>query len=312
MNFILLTQTGGILGPFASILGLIFELIYKFFSLFGIESLALCIFAFTVVVRLLLFPMQLKQQKFSKINSVISPEIKKIQKKYENKKDQESQIAMNQEISAIYKKYGVSPAGSCLQLLIQMPILFSLYRVIYNIPAYVGQVKNYYITIISKLSASQVNEYFKIEGMSGQDILKDPEKTNKVIDIMSNFRSKETTDFVDFKLGDMINAINIPDANEAYDKIVHINKFFIYNLKETPKDMWATIGWAAIIIPVLAGLFQYLTVFLSSKMNPVDTSDMEDNPMVSSLKTMNVVMPIISVFFTWTFASGIGLYWVAG
>ena len=51
---------------------------------------------------------------------------------YENKKDNNSMVAMNEETKEVYAKYGVSPTGSCLQLMIQMPILFALYRVIYN------------------------------------------------------------------------------------------------------------------------------------------------------------------------------------
>ncbi len=51
-------------------------------------------------------------------------------------------MKMNEETQAVYQKYGVSPTGSCVQLAIQMPILFALYQVIYRIPAYVGSVRN--------------------------------------------------------------------------------------------------------------------------------------------------------------------------
>lgn len=310
MNFILLTQQGGILGPFASILGAILDLIYKFFSLFGIESIALCIIVFTIVVRLLLFPMQLKQQKFAKVNSVMTPEIQKIQKKYEKKKDQQSQLTMQQEITEVYDKYGASPTGSCLQLLIQMPILFALYRVIYNIPAYVGQVREYYETIIANLTESQISKYFNISGMSGEQVLNNKEISNKIIDAMSGYRMGEIKDF---NLTSMVETLNVAEINDAYEKIRNINNFFVYNLSDTPKEMWSTIGWLAIIIPVLAGLFQFISVQVSTIMNSSNTSkEMEDNPMMASMKTMNYVMPIMSILFCWTFATGIGLYWVAG
>ena len=140
-NLIIATQTGGILKPFAWILGKILEVLYDGFAFFGIYNIGLLIIVFTFVVRMLMLPMTIKQQKFTKMNSVMTPEIQTIQKKYKDKKDQQSQLAMQEEMKAVYDKYGTSPTGSCLQLIIQMPILFALYRVIMNIPAYVQPIK---------------------------------------------------------------------------------------------------------------------------------------------------------------------------
>ena len=66
-------------------------------------------------------------------------------------------MKMNEETQAVYKKYGVSPTGSCVQLAIQMPILFALYRVIYNVPAYVTQIKDAFLSngLIEKLIATK-------------------------------------------------------------------------------------------------------------------------------------------------------------
>ena len=76
-------------------------------------------------------PLQVKQQKFSKLSSVMQPELQKIQKKYKGKNsDQAAMQKMQEETQAVYQKYGVSPTGSCVQLAIQMPILFALYQVI--------------------------------------------------------------------------------------------------------------------------------------------------------------------------------------
>ena len=60
-------------------------------------------------------------------------------------------VKMNEETKEVYAKYGVSPMGSCLQLLIQMPILFALYRVIWNIPAYVNGVKEAFMPLAEKI-----------------------------------------------------------------------------------------------------------------------------------------------------------------
>ena len=81
-----------------------------------------------------MMPLTVKQQKFSKLSAKMNPELQAIQSKYKNKKDNDSMMKMNEETKAVYKKYGVSPSGSCLQLVIQLPILWALYRVIYNFP----------------------------------------------------------------------------------------------------------------------------------------------------------------------------------
>ncbi|MCR4933912.1 MAG: YidC/Oxa1 family membrane protein insertase, partial [Lachnospiraceae bacterium] len=159
MNTIVLTQSGGLLGPIAKyILGPILKLIFDFLDWLPWENSAnvgVAIIIFTLVVYIALLPLTIKQQKFSKLQAKMQPEIQKIQEKYKNKKDQDSQMAMNQETQEVYRKYGVSPMGSCLQLLIQMPILIALYRVIYSIPAYVPMIKNAFTGLVDSLMAKE-------------------------------------------------------------------------------------------------------------------------------------------------------------
>ena len=106
---------------------------------------------FTFIVKLLMVPLTVRQQKFTKLSSLMNPEIQAIQKKYKGKKDQETMMKMQEETKAVYEKYGTSPTGGCLQLVIQMPIIFALYRVISNIPAYVNEVKKVYVNIYEVL-----------------------------------------------------------------------------------------------------------------------------------------------------------------
>ena len=145
MNFIVLTKNAGaFLGPIADIFGYIMDLLFKLTSSLGILNIGLCIILFTIVTRLLLFPLTIKQQRSSKLMNVMQPELNAIQKKYKGKDDQQSMMAMQAETKAVYEKYGTSMMGGCLPMLIQLPILFALYKVIYNIPAYVSSVKNYF------------------------------------------------------------------------------------------------------------------------------------------------------------------------
>lgn len=149
---LLTKSTTFIIGPVATLLGYIMNGIFWVQSQIGIESIGLCIILFTIVIYMLLMPLTIKQQKFSKLQSKMNPELQAIQKKYKDKRqDQAAMMKMNEETQAVYQKYGVNPMGSCLQLIIQMPILFALYRVIWNIPAYVGTVKNAFLPLAQAL-----------------------------------------------------------------------------------------------------------------------------------------------------------------
>lgn len=128
----------------AQVLGIIMNLLYKFFDMFGIQNIGLCILLFTIIIKMILLPMTIKQQKFTKLSSLMNPEIQAVQKKYKNKKDQDSMMKMNQEMQAVYEKYGTSPTGGCLTLVIQMPILLALYGVISQIPTFIPEVGSYF------------------------------------------------------------------------------------------------------------------------------------------------------------------------
>jgi YidC/Oxa1 family membrane protein insertase len=152
MSSIILTKFDGwLLGPIARLLGWILNGIYTLLSYIGIENVGLSIIILTIVIYTCMLPLNYKQQKFSKLSQKMQPELKKIQDKYKGKKDQESAMAMNQETQLLYQKYGISPSGSCVQLLIQMPILFALYRVFYNVPAYITAVKDKFVGVADEI-----------------------------------------------------------------------------------------------------------------------------------------------------------------
>ena len=86
----------------------------------------------------------------------MNPEIQAIQKKYRNKKDQASMMRQQEEMQQVYDKYGTSMMGGCLPLAIQMPLLFALYPVIYNMENYVPAIKN---------ASSEVQRFFTLPNM---------------------------------------------------------------------------------------------------------------------------------------------------
>lgn len=266
------------------------------------------IIIYTIFVYTLMLPITIKQQRTSKMSSVMNPEIQAIQKKYKNKVDQASQLAQQEEIKAVYDKYGVSPTGSCLQLLIQMPIILALYRVIMNIPAYVSSVKDYYLTILQNMNGSQIKEFFTYKVDSFSDLT--TQQVNNCIDVMSGY-NRATLKVDGFSLSKLVDTIDSSVVDKAYDHIHNINNFFCYNLSDSPSQMLKA-GLPIILvllIPVLAGLTQFLSVTLSMKLNSAATNT-QDNPMAGSMKMMNIMMPLMSVYMCYMFASGIGIYWV--
>ena len=146
-----LTQGGGFLGIFEKPIGWIINWIYEFLSSFGIESVALSIIFLTLIVKTLMLPLTIRQQKFTKLSSVMNPEIMEVQSKYKDKKDEVSMQKQQNELQAVYDKYGTNPSSGCLPMLITLPIMMGLYRVIYKIPAYIQPIKDLYLNIATSL-----------------------------------------------------------------------------------------------------------------------------------------------------------------
>ena len=126
MEILLSVSTTPVIGWIAQLLGWIMNAIYWVLDAIHIPNVGLAIIFYTIITYLLLTPLQIKQQKMSKMMSIIQPEIQKIQKKYQGKRDQATQMKIQEETMGLYQKYGISPTGSCLPLLIQLPILFSI------------------------------------------------------------------------------------------------------------------------------------------------------------------------------------------
>lgn len=307
MNVILTTYKGAILGPIARVLGYILQALYSLLSNFGIENTGICIILFTFIVNALMLPMQIKQQKFSKMSAIMNPELQEIQKKYKNKKDQASQQKMSLETQAVYQKYGVSPASGCLPMLITFPILFALYRVIYNIPAYVPQVYEIYSGLAEKIQAAGVT----VEELSNMVAA----KTYVITDaVQAAKESKDISYFVDVlgqfntsAWGELIK--KCPDLESVITSVAeesrHINSFLGLNIADTPG-----IRSISIIIPVLSVVTQILSMKISMAGN-TQVMD-QNNPTAASMKMMNNVMPFITGLMCFMFPIGVGIYWVAG
>lgn len=195
-----------------------------------------------------MLPITIKQQKTTKLTAVINPEVQAIQKKYKNKTDQASMMKQQEEIQQVYDKYGTSMTSGCLPLLIQMPLLFALYPVIYNMENYVPAIAN---------AAENVQRFFTIPNLS-------------------------------------MSPSNIMKVRDSFEIST------------------AAVVITCIALPVISALTQYISTKISQSLNGTNTNKdkKEENPMDSTMKTMNITMPLFSLFMVYTLSAGIGLYWI--
>ena len=332
MSDILLTAyPGSILGPIAKLLGILMDWIYSGISnITGgrVESVVLSIVIITIIIYMCLLPLTIKQQKFSKLSQKMQPEMQAIQAKYKNKKDQASMMAMQEETQLLYQKYGISPMGSCVQMLIQMPILFALYRVFYNIPAYLSGVKSSFTGLVDSIQQTSgyqntlvsLMEKYNVVTSSGLNASNAASKladasgdtlNNFIIDILYKLPSKGWDALMDGKFFDGIQSA----VEKTHDALLHFNYFLGLNISDTPwyiiksnftdkPDKWLLFVILALLITVLL----YLTQMLNIKLMPQATNG--NDQVANQMKMMNLMMPLMSLFICFTVPVGLGIYWI--
>lgn len=286
-----------IIMPIAQVLGYIFDLLFEALSFLHIGNVAIAIILFTIIVKLCMLPLSIKQQKLAKLNSVMSPEIKAINEKYKDKKnDQNAMMKMQEETKAVYEKYGVSQMGGCVQMLIQMPILFALYQVFRFIPLYITQLKNLFTAFLTDnggiMSASGYTDTMK---QFGENI--DWTNVNTAITEINKF-STENWD----ALRNAFPAFSDIIAN-SHASLEQMNTFLGINMSQEP-GFGLTL---AFLIPVLSGLSQFISVKVAQGNTPVD----DDNPMAASMRMTTYIFPLMSAFIAISVPAGLGLYWIA-
>lgn len=312
---LLTKSTAFIIGPVSSILGFIMNAIFWLQSRIGLENIGLCIILFTIVIYLLMTPLTIKQQRFSRLSSRMNPELQAIQKKYKGKnQDQAAMMKMNEETQAVYAKYGVNPMGSCVQLIIQMPILFALYRVIWNIPAYVDNVKSAFMPLAEKIvSTPGADEFMKT--LAGTVRVSFPEMTNlTVIDVLYKLAPSNWTELS----GQFPNLASLIETTQR--EADRMNYFLGLNIADAPSSIIAgafrsgayLLLVGALLIPVLSAVTQWLNTKLMQSSQANSNASSGNETMDSTMKTMNTVMPLMSAVFCFTLPVGLGIYWIAG
>lgn len=325
MSEMLLTAyDGAILGPIAKLLGWLMNGVYYLMVQLGIENVGLSIIIFTIVIYMLLFPLTYKQQKSSKLMQQMQPELAVINKKYQGKKDQASMAAMQEETQALYDKYGVSMMGSCGNMLIQMPLLFALYRVFMNVPAYVAGVKNNFTSLVDGIMATEGYQDKMTQLVTDLKIMTQP---------AADFTVTDTTAISD-SIVDVLYKMNstgwdtlkesFPSLTDTisstYETVSYVNNFCGMNISDTPwqimKANFANHSYLLVIVALLVPVISYLTQVINMKMIPQQNNSTGGNEqsdaMAQQMKMMNKTMPLFSFVMCFTVPVGLGIYWIAG
>ena len=247
----------------------------------------------------------------------MSPELQKINKKYKGKKDQNSQMKMQEETMAVYEKYGVSPTGSCLQMVIQMPIFFALYQVIIKMPGYIGGIKHMFDSAVVKITnvdgyVGIITEFIKEHGIrsyswptNGKGV-----NDNHVIDFLYSLSPSQWAD-----LGDVDKFSGFAQTlSDTAGKIHPMQNFLGLNIADTPlsliKTGWSEHTYLLIVAAIMIPLLSWLTQMLNLKLMPTAATDDTNSQMNATMKGMNTFMPLFSAFICFSFPVGIGIYWI--
>lgn len=293
-----------IIEPIASLLGKVLDVLFVGINAIGLGNIAIAIILFTLLVKLLMLPLTAKQSRMMKLNSIIGPEVRAIQNKYKDKKgDQNAMLKMQEETKAVYAKYGTSQMGGCVQMLIQFPILLALYRVFQRIPMYVTSLKALFINILGDggngiMSAADYSDFMSNTFNTGTLAKIDWSNVNDAVVAMNSF----TTEQWNLLKEHFTSYASVIADNQT--KITEMNTFLGINVSQVP-----TLALnIAILIPILSGVTQYISVRVSQGKSNQDDSD---NPAAASMKMMNIFMPIMSAFIAFSVPAGLGLYWIA-
>ena len=258
-------------------------LVRLFYTLTG--SFGMAIVLFTVVVKLVMLPFQVKSKKSMMRMNRMNGKIQEIQKKYAN-----NQVKMQEEMQKLYQEEGVNPMSGCLWSFLPLPILLALYSIM--------RQPITHLMMISKETAVGLVEKAAAAG----------------VDITNIATIKDgVTQFTAYGQINLVKAITsqAPEVVDGLDKWIHLDFSFIgLDLAATPTSVfgsfsfsWAVIG--LILIPILAGGFQLLMSIYTMRTQPQQGAN------GASMKGMMYMMPLMSVYIAFIMPAALGIYWIA-
>ena len=269
--------------------------IYRFFGsilqfldkITGNYMIALALFA--LIIQILMLPLAIKQQKNSIKHASLAPKVAALRKKYAGRTDKATQQKLQQETMDLYQKEGFNPAGGCLPLLIQLPIIMLLYQVIIKPLSYVSGFSSDVINAIGEKLVS-LGAYADTAAYTAA--MKSSE-----IGVIGKIHEKaaELSSIEGFSIDAVPNFTVGP-----------------FNLSTTPKFAISDGGWHwdwLILIPIVTLVIMYLTQKITRKFmyQPPEAQDQQN---AMSMKIMNLTMPLFSAYIAYIWPAAIGIYWI--
>ncbi|NJD03940.1 MAG: membrane protein insertase YidC [Ruminiclostridium sp.] len=268
------------------------QFLYFIYNITGNYGLAIIIF--TVVVKLVLLPLTLKQYKSTTKMQAIQPQLQEIQKRYKNDKEK-----LNQEMMKLYQENGVNPAGGCLPLLVQMPILISLYWVI-------AQPLKFMLSKTPEQIKKIVDAFITASTELGMPVDKNLLlSTSKELTALNFFHDNSHS--LD-KVTGLLSSHELINFNFLG---LHLGRVASYSQAKLfgPE---AYIYLPLLLLPILAVVTTFLSTKLSMpKKNPNSTGN--QGAMASSMtNSMMYIGPFMSLIFSFQLPAGVVLYWISG
>lgn len=291
-------QPGMIVGPIAKFLGIIYNAVFNFiYNIIQSNSLGVAIILFTILVKVVLIPLMYKSQESNYKMQRLQPEMSKIKKKYEGKKDAESQQKMAMEMQKLQKDNNVNMMGGCLPMLIQLPILYALFYIFQQAYIYIDVVGANYHAIANVLVSIPVDLRLDVftDMIVAHKVNIDVASTTDMVTLVNMLTTTEWNTVIS-SIGDYANQLTplLAQKNsiETFMGISMINK--------------VGFSFPGIIIPIVAGVTTYYSSVVMTKKSAQSGGD---DPSMQMMKSMNIMMPIMMGGMCITMPGGIGIYW---
>ena len=300
----------------------------SFFESFtGGYAFALLLYA--LVFKIVFLPFSIKQQQNQIAMAKLAPKIELIKAKYKGRTDQPTMQKQQQEIMELQQKEGYSPLSGCLPLLIQLPLIMLLYTVIQNPLSYIAKpneaVDNYNETlettdvVLNDKYSSIINDKGEIEMSDIIDVIYKEVAADK---LEEETRSKEISlinyisIFVEDKNGTYQNSDTLGTREQRIERIQSLGidyntipnfHFLGVNLADTPSFSNISI---LCIIPFLVAAIQWLSMWLTRKLNGNGLQQSQDAQSQMSMKMMDFIFPAMTLWMAFSFSAMLGLYWM--
>ncbi len=308
-------------------------LIQWFYSLTG--SYLLAILVFSVVLKLVLFPFSIKQQKNSQKQASLRPKENVIRKKYAGRTDRATQLKMNTEIQELYQKENFSPLGGCLPMLLQMLVLLAVYAVVRMPLTYTAGIPKDTVNQVQSVVAEMVyaededrsedkrkiSQILKIDNKHDDKKFEDALEKEAfqynseivVIDYINNHRDAFAKEFDSYvsKLSDDEKGDETYTSKQVLENLPELEVFKGFDLGKNPSlDLLKDKEFGAkllVLIPILSLVTSYFGQALTRKFSyqPEQTEEMK-----SQMRMMNIFMPLFSLYIAFQVPAAVGIYWV--